>query len=122
MTTEEWDAVLNQLRLFVKERDWDQFHNPKNLAMAIASEAGELLAELRWVNCEDSRRLMRDVGRRTKIELEVGDIAIALILFCENAGINLLHAVEQKLLVNESNYPAQESKGRAERPTKNPGL
>lgn len=116
MMRTEWQNILERLRVFVKERDWGKFHDPKNLAMAIASEAGELLAELRWVTGEESLQLLRDDVRRTKVEHEVADIAIAMFLFCDRTGINLLDAVERKIAINERNYPVNEAKGRAERP------
>jgi dCTP diphosphatase len=108
--------VKQQLREFVAERDWEQFHSAKNLAMAIASEAGELLAPLRWVSLEESDALVRSSERRKEIEEEVADIAIALFLFCDRAGIDLLEAVSSKVEINRVNYPAERSKGRAERP------
>ncbi|MBA3656173.1 MAG: nucleotide pyrophosphohydrolase [Gemmatimonadaceae bacterium] len=116
MTTKAWEVVLKRLRFFVKERDWGKFHDPKNLAMAIASEAGELLAELRWVTSEESLQILSDSTRRTKVEHEVADIAIALFLFCDRTGINLKDAVERKIEINERNYPVSEAKGRPERP------
>ncbi len=115
-TMDEWEGVVQRLRVFVKQRDWGQFHDPKNLAMAIASEAGELLAELRWVTGEESLRVLADDIRRTKVEHEIADIAIALLLFCDRTGINLKDAIERKIEINERNYPVSEAKGRPERP------
>lgn len=115
-TMDEWEGVVQRLRVFVKQRDWGQFHDPKNLAMAIASEAGELLAELRWVTGEESLRVLADDIRRTKVEHEIADIAIALLLFCDRTGINLKDAIERKIKINENNYPPGAAKGRAERP------
>jgi NTP pyrophosphatase (non-canonical NTP hydrolase) len=110
-------AIINErLRQFAAEREWSKFHNPKNLAMAIASEAGELLAELRWVTGEDSDELVRDAAHRMNVEHEVADIAIALLLFCDRAGIDLLEVVERKIELNEQNYPVELAKGRSERP------
>lgn len=106
-----------RLREFTAERDWSQFHDPKNLAMAIASEAGELLAELRWVNSADADRHVRSDEHRLAIEQEVADVAIALLLFCDRTGIDLLDAVGSKIEVNANRYPVDRAKGRSERPT-----
>lgn len=108
--------LRRRLREFVEEREWSRFHDPKNLAMAIASEAGELLAELRWVMSGDADSVVRSHSKREKIEHEVGDVLIALLLFCERAGIDLVAAANKKLELNAKNYPAELSKGRSDRP------
>jgi dCTP diphosphatase len=110
------DSINARLRQFVADRDWSKFHNPKNLAMAIASEAGELLAELRWVEGEEADQFVSDPVHRANVEQEAADIAIALLLFCDRAGIDLLEAVERKIELNEQNYPVELTKGRSERP------
>jgi dCTP diphosphatase len=109
-------ALRDRLRQFVAERDWQQFHDPKNLAMAIASEAGELLSELRWVTSEKADEAVRDPGRRERIRNEVGDVAIALLLLCDRIRIDLLDALEAKLDLNALNYPSELSRGVSERP------
>lgn len=115
--TDRLRALNDRLREFAAERDWTRFHDPKNLAMAIASEAGELLAELRWITGEKSDDLVRDPAYRANIEHEVADVAIALLLFCDRAGIDLLEAIETKIELNSGNYPIKDSKGRSERPS-----
>jgi len=110
------DSLRERLRCFVAERDWSRFHDPKNLAMALASEAGELLAELRWVSSAESDEFVGRAENRASIEREIGDITIALLLFCERAGIDVLSAAARKLELNSANYPVALSKGRAERP------
>jgi NTP pyrophosphatase (non-canonical NTP hydrolase) len=114
--TDRLTALRERLRAFVEERDWQQFHDPKNLAMAIASEAGELLAELRWTRSENADSVMHDEKKRRRIEAEVADIAIALLYFCDRTGIDLLGAVERKIEDNARKYPADASRGVAERP------
>lgn len=109
-------ALREQLRQFVAEREWSRFHDPKNLAMALSSEAGELLAELRWISSDEADAFVRDQTARERIETEVGDIAIALILFCERAGIDVFAAAEKKLRINAANYPVESSRGRSDRP------
>jgi NTP pyrophosphatase (non-canonical NTP hydrolase) len=109
-------ALKERIREFVREREWDRFHDPKNLAMALASEVGELLAELRWVSNTEADESLADPGRRERVEREVGDVTIALLLFCDRIGIDLIAAAERKVDINEMNYPSAASKGRADRP------
>jgi dCTP diphosphatase len=108
--------VTEKLRAFVAERDWAQFHDPKNLAMAVASEAGELLAEYRWVQSSDADDYTRDPNAKARVSDESADVAIALILFCDRVGIRLVDAIERKLEINRANYPADLSRGVARRP------
>lgn len=110
------DAIRERLRRFNEERDWAQFHNPKNLAMAIVSEAGELAAVLRWVDGADSDAFVRESPGRERVGQEVADVAISLLLFCDRSGIDLMEAIERKIEVNTMKYPVEESRGRAERP------
>lgn len=110
------DGILEQLRSFVAERDWGQFHDAKNLAMTLASEAGELLAELRWVPNAGADKFAKDAANRERIEREVADVAIALLLFSDRIGMDLISAIERKIEINSRNYPAELSYGRADRP------
>lgn len=117
MTEPDQISVLSaSVREFAAERNWSQFHDPKNLAMAIASEAGELLAELRWVTNDESDALVADSKQRIQIEHEIADIAIALLLFCERTQIDLPAAIMTKLELNRQTYPRDLSYGRADRP------
>lgn len=111
------DQVVQELRAFVRERDWAQFHDPKNLAMALASEAGELLAEYRWVANSEADTWSLDSERRRRIGAEVADVGIALLLFCDRIGLDLMDAIRRKIEVNRTNYPAEASKGRHSRPS-----
>jgi NTP pyrophosphatase (non-canonical NTP hydrolase) len=120
MGTQRLDEVVDELRAFAAERDWEQYHDPKNLAMALASEAGELLAVLRWVANEESDAFVRSADYRSAIEDEVADVGITLLLFCERAGIDLLDAMAAKIEVNRQRYPADRVRGRWERPTGEP--
>ena len=110
------DGVMAELRAFVAEREWGQFHDPKNLAMAIGSEAGELLAEYRWVSSTHADTFSREPDARTRIAAEVADVGIALLLFCDRTGLDLIDAVREKLVRNRLNYPVELSRGRSERP------
>ena len=112
-TLEELTAAL---RRFVAERDWQQFHDPKNLAMLVASEAGELVAEYRWVPGPTADARSREPAARARIADEIADVGIALLLLCDRIGLDLPAAIEEKLAKNAARYPADASRGRAERP------
>ena len=112
------EEIVRDLRDFVAEREWRQYHDPKNLAMAVASEAGELLAEYRWVHNDESDSYSRNASNRKRIAVEVGDVGISLLLLCDRTGIDLLQAIREKLKVNRRNYPTGSSRGRRERARK----
>jgi NTP pyrophosphatase (non-canonical NTP hydrolase) len=109
-------SLVDELRAFVAERDWSQFHDPKNLAMLLASEAGELLAEYRWVHSDKADAFSREPEARQRIADEIGDVGIALTLLCDRTGIDLQTAMRDKLARNRDRYPVEHSKGRATRP------
>ncbi len=110
------DALLTELRQFVAERDWAQFHDPKNLAMLLASEVGELVAEYRWVAGTAADAHSREPDARARIADEIGDVGIALLLLCDRTGIDLGDAVTTKLARNRTRYPADKSRGKPDRP------
>lgn len=112
------EALIRELRAFVAERDWSQFHDPKNLVMLLASEAGELVAEYRWVAGEAADAYSREEGGagRARIIDEVGDVGIALLLLCDRTGIDLGAAIAAKLAKNRGRYPVDKARGKAERP------
>ncbi len=110
------DELRTELRAFVEARDWKQFHNPKNLAMLVASEAGELLAEYRWVRSEDADAHSREPVARERITAEVADVGVGLVLLCERIGVDLVQAMRAKIAKNAEKYPVDGARGRAERP------
>ncbi len=109
------ETVKKELQEFVAEREWAQFHDPKNLAMAVASEAGELLAEYRWVANAEADAFTKTSDRKSKIAAEAADVGIALLLFCDRIGVDLLEAIREKMKTNRRNYPVEEARGKAER-------
>jgi dCTP diphosphatase len=109
------EALFPALRAFVAERDWGQFHDPKNLAMLLASEVGELLAEYRWVPSHEADAASREPASRARIAAEIGDVGIALLLLCDRIGIDLAEAMTAKLEMNRAKYPAERVRGRADR-------
>ena len=110
------DAVMSEVRAFVREREWERFHNSKNLAMAIASEAGELLSEYRWIDDKEADTWSKDPENQARVANEAADVGIALLLFCDQVGVNLLDAIRRKVAINRANYPVEASRGKAERP------
>lgn len=99
------------MRTFAKERDWEQFHSPKNLAMALSVEAAELLERFQWLTETQSKELRaRD---RTAVADEIADVMIYLTLLADNLGINLLVESHKKITKNGRRYPVALAKGRA---------
>jgi NTP pyrophosphatase (non-canonical NTP hydrolase) len=110
------DELTAALRQFVSERDWRPFHDPKNLSMLVASEAGELLAEYRWVQGDQADARSREPAARARIAAEIADVGIALLLLCDRIGLDLGEAIREKLARNAERYPVETSRGRADRP------
>lgn len=114
--TNDIRELTRLVRDFADRRDWAQFHDPKNLAMALASEVGELNALLRWVRNEAADEEVKRQPMREKIRSEIGDIGILLLELCSRAEIDLGQSVRSKLELNGARYPESVSRGRAERP------
>jgi len=98
-----------KLRKFAEERDWNQFHSPKNLSMALIAEAAELVEHFQWLTEEQSKNLSQN--KLDEVELELADIQIYLIRIADKLKIDLLQAVDKKMSINESKYPAEKVKG-----------
>ena len=113
---DQLQEVVQELRAFVAERDWGQFHDPKNLAMAVVSEAGELAAHYRWLRSEEADDWSAASENRSRIAAEAADVGIALLLFCDRTGLDLVDAIRSKIEVNRRNYPQERSRGVRERP------
>ena len=107
------DDLIRELSAFAKERDWDQFHSPKNLAMALASEAGEILEIFRWLTPEESRSLPAD--ELAKAKDEIGDVLIFLARLADSLGIAPLEAAFEKLEKSKDKYPVEMSRGNAKK-------
>ena len=103
------DKYKAKIREFANERDWDQFHDPKNLAMALSAEIGELLDIFQWLTSDQSKNLSDKDVKLAKQEL--GDIMIYLIRLSDKLGIDLEEAVIDKMKINEEKYPIDLSKG-----------
>lgn len=112
---DELDKLKTRLRQFAEERDWDQFHSPKNLSMALIAEAAELVEHFQWLTEAQSASLPPD--KLKKVEEELADIFIYLIRSADKLGINLIEAAKNKIEINEQKYPADKSKGSAKKYT-----
>jgi NTP pyrophosphatase (non-canonical NTP hydrolase) len=112
---DQWKRIHEELDEFVAEREWERFHDPKNLAMAVASEAGELVEILRWVPGDDADRYAREPENRARIASEIADVAIFSLLLCRRIGVVLPDAILDKIARNRLNHPVERVRGRAER-------
>ncbi len=102
---------------FARERDWEQFHAPKNLSMALAAEAGELMEHFLWATPEQSQAIVRDAEKRRKIEAELADVVIYALEFANVTGIDVAAAIERKMAENAQKYPVEKSRGRSDKYT-----
>jgi len=113
MSKDSLTELTLKLKDFAVRRDWEQFHSPKNLAMALTAECGELLEHFQWLTEEQSQA----VGgvKKTEVSHEMADILIYLLRLAERLDIDILKAANEKMAINEQRYPAQKVKGDARR-------
>jgi NTP pyrophosphatase (non-canonical NTP hydrolase) len=102
---------------FARERDWEQFHSPKNLSMALAAEAAELMEHFLWATPEASRSVAQDEAKRCKIAEELADVVIYAMEFANVTGLDVAAAIETKMAANAQKYPVEKARGRAEKYT-----
>jgi dCTP diphosphatase len=107
--------LLEQVRQFRQERDWDQYHSPKNLAMALMVEAGELAEHFQWLTEEQSCRLAPD--KLAAVTEEIGDVLIYLANICDKLDIDPVRAAKEKLVKNRRKYPAAKVRSMAKKYT-----
>lgn len=98
-------GLAERLRGFAAERDWEQFHTPKNLAMALAGEVGELVAEFQWLTPDESVRVMADPAAGARVRAEIGDVMNYLTRLADRLGIDLVEAATEKLAEVATRYP-----------------
>ena len=100
----EINTLKAEIRAFADARNWEQFHTPKNLSMAVAGEAGELVTEFQWMTADESRRSSLSSEKLSAIELEIADVAIYLIRLADVLEIDVASVVRKKLAINESRF------------------
>jgi NTP pyrophosphatase (non-canonical NTP hydrolase) len=115
MPTTPLDDLTQQVLRFAAERDWDQFHTPKNLAMALVAEAGELAAEFQWLTPAQSAAPSAE--QLARIRAESADVLIYLVRLSERLGFDLIAAAHAKLGDNERRYPVEKVRGSSKKYT-----
>ncbi len=107
------EELVHKLRAFAKKRDWEKYHSPKNLAMALSVEVAEIVELFQWMTEEGSKKLNKKmIG---KLREEIGDVMIYLTKLADKFGIDVIDAAEKKLRINEKKYPAEIVKGKSEK-------
>ena len=115
MTTTPLNELTLQVRKFAVDRDWEQFHTPKNLAMALVAEAGELAAEFQWLTAAQSAA--PDARQMERIRAESADVLIYLLRLADELGFDLLAAATAKIQENERRYPVDKVRGSSKKYT-----
>ena len=105
--------LSHQLAEFARVRDWEQFHSPKNLSMALIAEAAELVEHFQWLTQEDSKNLPME--KLEEVRMEMADIQIYLLRMAERLGVDLVAAAQEKMAINEQRFPVEKVKGDARR-------
>ncbi len=109
------DVLIKELRKFAKERDWEKFHSPKNLAMALAVEAAEIMELFQWLTEEQSRNL--DKRTLKKLEKEIGDVQNYLARLADQLDLSPIEAALSKIKENKKKYPVKKARGNAKKYT-----
>ena len=105
------ENLRGAIRRFVSERDWEQFHSPKNLAMALSVEVSEIVEHFQWLTQEQSRNLPPEKSR--EVAQELGDVMIYLVELSDELGVDPIQAATEKVSTNSSKYPADIVRGKA---------
>jgi NTP pyrophosphatase (non-canonical NTP hydrolase) len=100
----EFEELQSEIKAFAQARDWEQFHTPKNLAMAITGEAGELAAEFQWLTSLESEAGSLSPEKLEAISLEIADVQIYLLRLADVLGVDIPDAVRRKIQINESRF------------------
>jgi dCTP diphosphatase len=115
MSVDALRVLKERLAAFAAARDWEQFHSPKNLAMALSVEVAELVQEFQWLTEAQSSRL--DAERHERVRLELADVFIYLLRIADRLDVDLLAAADDKIVLNERKYPAERVRGDARKYT-----
>jgi len=105
------DDLTALVRRFADNRDWNQFHTPRNLILALAGEVGELAASLQWVSDSEVSEWLKSSENRSQFEAELADVFSYLLRLADQTGVDLGKALRAKILVNELRYPQERSRG-----------
>jgi NTP pyrophosphatase (non-canonical NTP hydrolase) len=100
----EIEALKSEIRAFADARNWEIFHTPKNLSMAIAGEAGELVAEFQWLTAQESMKDSLNADKLSDIEMEIADVAIYLFRLSDVLGVDIANVMRKKMAINESRF------------------
>jgi len=106
------DELKQLVHRFVAERDWEQFHAPKNLSMALAIEAAELMEHFQWIDLQTSRAIATDPEKLAEVGEELADVFAYSLALADVLGIDMADTVRAKMVKNAEKYPADESRGR----------
>ena len=109
--------LKSRVQTFARERDWEQFHSPKNLSMALAAETAELMEHFLWTESTLSHARAQEPARRREIEEELADVVIYALEFANITGIDVAAAIESKLAANAKKYPVEKARGRSDKYT-----
>src|SRR5215208_692308 len=109
------EDLRSAINAFIKERDWEQFHSPKNLAMALSVEVAEIVEHFQWLTEEDRKNLPPE--KLAEVREEIGDVMIYLTELADKLGIDPVKAAKAKMTINEQKYPAELVKGKASKYT-----
>ena len=109
--------LKDKIKEFVKERDWGQYHSPKNLSMSLSVEAAELMEHFQWLTNEQSHQLKNDPVKKSELEDELADIAVYLLNLCNALDVDLSEAIKTKMVQNSAKYPTELVKGKAHKYT-----
>lgn len=115
MSRPAFDELAGRLAAFARERDWEQFHSPKNLAMAVAAESAELLEHFQWLTEAQSRDLAP--AQRDQAALEMADVLLYLVRLADQLGVDLTAAAHRKIDLNAEKYPVDKSRGHSRKYT-----
>lgn len=113
LMNKELEQLRDKIRQFAAEREWDQFHSPKNLATALTVEAAELLENFQWLKDEESKQL--STAKRAEVQAELADVFIYLVRLADKLDIDLISAANEKIVENAKKYPVDKSKGSAKK-------
>lgn len=107
--------IKAQLRTFADERDWSQFHSPKNLVMALSGEVGELTEQFQWLSEDESQALSE--SQLSEVSDEIADVQIYFLMLSDKIGVDVLDAVQKKIRDNARKYPVDKARGKSDKYT-----